>query len=65
VVVVTALHGCELRPADVWHYRDQFDLHVVRIETEGRCTTVIVAEYQFPLHVAADAVLDVDPAVAT
>jgi hypothetical protein len=59
---VTALHGCDLRPHDTWHYREQFDLHVVRIETDGASTAVIVAEYQFPLHVAADALLDVEVA---
>jgi hypothetical protein len=60
---MTALHGCELRPADVWHYRDQFDLHVVRAETDGASTAITVAEFQFLLHVAADAVLDVDVAM--
>jgi hypothetical protein len=60
---VTALHGCDLRPGTVWHYRDQFDLHVVRTVQDGGSVAVIVREYQFALHVAADAVLDVDVAV--
>jgi hypothetical protein len=61
---MTALHGCDLRPADVWHYRDHFDLHVVRTETDGASTAVTVAEFQFLLHVAADAVLDVEVAAS-
>ena len=61
--VVTALHGCDLHPADVWHYRPEFDLHVVRTVKDGGSVAVIVTEYQFPLHVAADDVLDVEIAV--
>jgi hypothetical protein len=63
VVVVTALHGSELRPHDTWHYRRDFDLTVVRTFQDGASVAVVVEQYQFPLHVAADAVLDVDPAV--
>jgi len=61
---MTALHGCDLRPADVWHYRAEFDLHVVRIVKDGASVAVVVREYSFPLHVAADAVLDVDVAAS-
>ena len=57
------VHACDLEASTLWHYRPEFDLHVVRIETDGASTAVIVAESQFPLHVAADAVLDVDVAV--
>jgi len=62
---MTALHGSELHVGDRWHYRRDFDLTVVRTFQDGASVAVIVEQYQFPLHVAADAVLDVDVAATT
>lgn len=60
---MTALHGSELHGGDRWHYRADFDLTVVRTFQDGASVAVVVEQYQFPLHVAADALLDVEPAV--
>lgn len=59
---MTATAARDLHVGDLWHYRAEFDLHVTQVITDdgGTTTTVVVVEYQFPLHVAADAVLDVD-----
>jgi hypothetical protein len=59
---VTAVLAKDLHSADCWHYRAEFDLTVVRTFQDGSNVAVVVEQYQFPLHVAADAVLDVEQA---
>jgi hypothetical protein len=62
---MTAVLAKDLHSSDCWHYRAEFDLTVVRTFRDGASVAVIVEQYQFPLHVAADAVLDVDVAATT
>lgn len=65
---MTALvHPADLHAGQTWHYRSEFDLHVTRVEIDAatRNAAVVVSEYEFPLHIAADAWLDVDPVVSS
>lgn len=57
-------HAADLVAGQLWHYRSEFDLHVARVVVDGANAAVVVTEYEFPLHVSADAWLDVDPVVA-
>jgi len=58
-------HPVDLVAGQTWHYRSEFDLHVARVDVDAANAAVVVTEYVFPLHVKADAWLDVDPVVAS
>lgn len=58
------IHPSDLSAGQLWHYRSEFDLHVARVVVDGPNAAVVVTEYEFPLHVSADAWLDVEPVTA-